>query len=223
MRQRASGTVNPEMKKQANIYMFSQIFCFLLLLYKCQKRISWSCPSRFRFRTSPWYLMVVLLPSWGKNKCRALECLTELFKYDWFCYIHKPYVFIIQFPGHLPFILWFSLIFHCLKAGFVPCPWGKLMVPDSIPRDCEHLSLMHIRNHELFRRPTHYSDIIMSAMASQITSVSSVCSTFCSSTDQIKHQSSASLAFVRVTPDQGTVTRKMSQFDDVMDYLQGVF
>ena len=73
MRQRASGTVNPEMKKQANIYMFSQIFCFLLLLYKCQKRISWSCPSRFRFRTSPWYLMVVLLPSWGKNKCRALK------------------------------------------------------------------------------------------------------------------------------------------------------
>ena len=74
MRQRASGKVNPEMKKQANIYiyMFSQIFCFLLLLYKCQKRISWPCPSRFRFWTSPWYLMVVLLPSWGKNKCRAL-------------------------------------------------------------------------------------------------------------------------------------------------------
>ena len=76
MRQRASGTVNPEMKKQANIYMFSQIFCFLLLLYKCQKRISWSCPSRFRFRTSPWYLMVVLLPSWWKNKCRALPIIT---------------------------------------------------------------------------------------------------------------------------------------------------
>ena len=71
MRQRASGTVNPEMKKP-NIYMFSQIFCFLFLLYKCQKRISWWCPSRFRFRTSPCYLMVVLLPSWGKNKCRAL-------------------------------------------------------------------------------------------------------------------------------------------------------
>ena len=71
MRQRASGTVNPEMKK-TNIYMFSQIFCFLFLLYKCQKRISWWCPSRFRFRTSPCYLMVVLLPSWGKNKCRAL-------------------------------------------------------------------------------------------------------------------------------------------------------
>ena len=76
MRQRASGTVNPEMKKN-NIYMFSQIFSFLFLLYKCQKRISWWCPSRFRFRTSPCYLMVVLLPSWGKNKCRALWHLAE--------------------------------------------------------------------------------------------------------------------------------------------------
>ena len=38
MRQRASGTVNPEMKKQANIYMFSQIFCFLLLYITNAKR-----------------------------------------------------------------------------------------------------------------------------------------------------------------------------------------
>ena len=36
-------------------------------------RILSSCPSRFRFRTSPYCLMVVLLPSWGKNKCRALK------------------------------------------------------------------------------------------------------------------------------------------------------
>ena len=38
-------------------------------------RILSSCPSRFRFRTSPYCLMVVLLPSWGKNKCRALVCV----------------------------------------------------------------------------------------------------------------------------------------------------
>ena len=36
-------------------------------------RILSSCPSRFRFRTSPYCLMVVLLPSWGNNKCRALN------------------------------------------------------------------------------------------------------------------------------------------------------
>ena len=43
----------------------------------------------------------------------------------------------------------------------------------------------------------HYNDVIMSAMASQITSVSIVCSTVCSGADQRKQQSSASLAFVR--------------------------
>ena len=43
----------------------------------------------------------------------------------------------------------------------------------------------------------HYSDVIMSAMAYQITSIWSVCSTVCSSVDQRKHQSSASLAFAR--------------------------
>ena len=44
---------------------------------------------------------------------------------------------------------------------------------------------------------SRYNDIIMSAMASQITGVSIVCSTVCSGADQRKHQSSASLAFVR--------------------------
>ena len=43
----------------------------------------------------------------------------------------------------------------------------------------------------------HYSDVIMGAMASQITGVLSVFSTVCSGADQRKHQSSASLAFVR--------------------------
>ena len=39
---------------------------------------------------------------------------------------------------------------------------------------------------------THYSDVVMSAMKSQVTSVSIVCSTVCSCADQRKH---ASLAF----------------------------
>ena len=43
----------------------------------------------------------------------------------------------------------------------------------------------------------HYSGVIMGVMASQITSVSIVYSTVCSGTYQRKHQSSASLAFVR--------------------------
>ena len=63
----------------------------------------------------------------------------------------------------------------------------------------------------------------MSAMASHITGVSSVCSTVCSGADQRKHQSSASLAIVRGIHrwpvdsfHKGSVTRKMFPFDDVI-------
>ena len=45
--------------------------------------------------------------------------------------------------------------------------------------------------------PLHYNDIIMSAMASQITGVSIVYLTVISGADQRKHRSFASLAFAR--------------------------
>ena len=69
----------------------------------------------------------------------------------------------------------------------------------------------------------HYSDAIMSTMASQITGVYIVYWTVCSSPDQRKHQRSASLAFVRGihwwpvnSPHKGPVTRKMFPFDGVI-------
>ena len=69
----------------------------------------------------------------------------------------------------------------------------------------------------------HYNDVIMSTIASQITSLTIVYSTVYSGTDQRKHQSSASLAFVRGihrgpvnSPHKGPVTRKMFPFDDVI-------
>ena len=67
-----------------------------------------------------------------------------------------------------------------------------------------------------------YSDIIMSMMASQITCVSIVYSTICSGTDQRKHQSLASLAFVRGIhrwQDKAPIMRKMFSFDDVIMLL----
>ena len=74
---------------------------------------------------------------------------------------------------------------------------------------------------------THYSDVIMGAMASQLTSLTSVCSTVYSGADQRTHQSSASLAFVRGihwwpvnSPHKWPVTRKMFPFDDV---IMGLF
>ena len=69
----------------------------------------------------------------------------------------------------------------------------------------------------------HYNDVIMSAMASQITGVSVVCPTVGSVADHRKHQSSASLAFVQGihrwpvnSPHKRPVTRKMFPFDDVI-------
>ena len=64
----------------------------------------------------------------------------------------------------------------------------------------------------------HYSDVIMSMIVSQITSVSIVCLTVCSCEDQRKQQSSASLDFVRRvdSPHKGPVTRTMFPLDDVI-------
>ena len=66
-------------------------------------------------------------------------------------------------------------------------------------------------------------DVIMGTIASQITSLAIVFSTVYLDTDQRKHQSSASLAFVRGihrrpvnSPHKGPVTRKMFPFDDVI-------
>ena len=48
-----------------------------------------------------------------------------------------------------------------------------------------------------FVAETHYSDVILRAMASPITGVSIVCSTVYSGADQRKHQSSVSQAFMQ--------------------------
>ena len=69
----------------------------------------------------------------------------------------------------------------------------------------------------------HYGDVIMGAIASQITSLTIVYSTVYSDADQRKHQSSASLAFVWGihrgpvnSPHKWPITRKMFPFDDVI-------
>ena len=70
---------------------------------------------------------------------------------------------------------------------------------------------------------SHYDDVIMTMLASQISSLPVVCSIVYSDVNQRKHQSSASLAFVREIhrgpvnfPHKWPVTRKMFPFDDVI-------
>ena len=72
-------------------------------------------------------------------------------------------------------------------------------------------------------RHIHYTDVIMSAMASQITSLTNVYLTIYSGVDERKHLSSASLAFVRGIhrwpvnfPHKGPVTHKLFPFDDAI-------
>ena len=69
----------------------------------------------------------------------------------------------------------------------------------------------------------HYKGVIMGTIASQITSLTIVYSTVYSDADQRKHQSSASLAFVRGihrgpvnSPHKWPVTQKVFPFDDVI-------
>ena len=78
-----------------------------------------------------------------------------------------------------------------------------------------------------YQRLTHHNDVIMGAVASQITSLTIVYWTVDSDADQRKHQSSESLAFVREihrrpvnSPHKWPVTRKMFLFDDVIMYIE---
>ena len=91
-------------------------------------------------------------------------------------------------------------------------PWQKI----PIMRATSHLPRLRILH-------IHYNDVIMSTMASQITSLTIVYSTVYWSADHRKYQSSASLAFVcgihrwpENSPHKWPVTRKMFPFDDVI-------
>ena len=82
------------------------------------------------------------------------------------------------------------------------------------PMQCRPSSVVHC---------FHYNDVIMSTMASQITSLIIVYSTVFSGADKKTHQSSASLAFVRGihrrpvnSLHKWPVTRKMFPCDDVI-------
>ena len=72
----------------------------------------------------------------------------------------------------------------------------------------------------------HYDDVIMTMLASQITSLTVVYSIVYSGVNQRKHQSSASLAIVREIhrgpvnfPHKWPVTRTMFPFDDVIMFM----
>ena len=102
---------------------------------------------------------------------------------------------------------------------------------EDVTYDGHSTGSLHRRPASWTGRPSYYNDVMMSAMASQITSLKIVYSTVYSGVAQRKYQSSASLAFVRGihrwpvnSPHKGPVTPKMFPFDDVImvDKISGL-
>ena len=111
-----------------------------------------------------------------------------------------------------------------LNAQKTECPYSGMVTNrnrHNWPGDFSVLLLRSCLDTVLTK--THYNDVTMGTIASQITSLTIVYSTVYSDADQRKHQSSASLAFVRGihwgpvnSPHKWPVTRKMFPFDDVI-------
>ena len=103
-------------------------------------------------------------------------------------------------------------LFHAWKLRVINITvYGKFWLQSSVTQ--------LISMNRLFR---HINDAIMGAIASQITNLTIVYSTVYWGADQRKHQSPASLVFVRGinrwpvnSPHKWPVTRKMFPFDDV--------
>ena len=85
---------------------------------------------------------------------------------------------------------WYPKDQICVSVSFVTglvFPWQRVLP----------ITLDQWRTVWIILAISHYCDVIMKAMACHIVGVLGVCSAVCSGADQRKHQSSASLAFVR--------------------------
>ena len=98
-----------------------------------------------------------------------------------------------------------------------------LIVNPALPWQCGYICIQKSGVQLPLLLEVHYSDVIIGARESQITSLTIVYPTVYSDADQRKHQSSASLAFVRGihrwpvnSPHNGPVKQKIFPFDDVI-------
>ena len=90
-----------------------------------------------------------------------------------------------------------ALIIYKVQFSLMQCPPTKMNWACSFVKNSLYCGWRSDQIH-------HYSDVIMGAIASQITSLTIVYSTVDSEADQRKHQSSASLAFVQAGNSPGT-------------------
>ena len=118
------------------------------------------------------------------------------------------------------FRVWYSTELLCAKLKKSDWATGKYVLRHEISRD---FNIRYILVDYLYWIYRHYGDVIMDTMTSRITSLTVVYSAVYSGTDQRKHQSSASLAFVRgihrwpvKSARKGPVRRQWFPFDDVI-------
>ena len=135
-----------------------------------------------------------------------------------------------HFPRHLPFVRGIHRI-PLTKASdkelwcflwSAPEQSRRRRFESSLWRHCNVATYVCITASEVNPKD-HYDDVIMTTMASQITSLTIVYSTVYSGAYQRKHQSSASLAFARGihrrpanSPHKWPITRKMFPCDGVI-------
>ena len=112
------------------------------------------------------------------------------------------------FPWHeheLPFMA-LKIIARCVRPGGIMWIWHIWNVFNARMKSSHRHIVWSLpinrlilisADHTPWPPYDHYRDVIMSAVAFQITGVSIVCSSVCLGADQGRHQSSASLVFVR--------------------------
>ena len=140
------------------------------------------------------------------------------------CYLHKMWLYISVTSGYICSSLG-GLILCQLVDHIPPGNWSLWKLRFHWLKFLRMHRIAVIRDTYNRARAVsgHYDDVVLGAMASQITSLTIVYSIVYSGTDQRKHQSSASLAFVRGihrrpvnSPHKGPVTLKIFPFDDVI-------
>ena len=119
---------------------------------------------------------------------------------------------------------WFGMTISMLISYWIKLRWMDCLTVSPLRNESPSKKWYSIRMRQAdWKQNSHYNDVIMSAMASQFTSLTIVYSTVYSGADQRKHQSPASLAFVPGihrwpvnSPHKWPVMRKIFPFDDVI-------
>ena len=128
---------------------------------------------------------------------------------------------------HLYTFLSYFVLFYCILLFYcshiIICCWRIRPIHLSIFLCIVTLAIGHSYEYHCPSSREHHSDVIMSAMASQIAGNSILCSTVGSGADQRTRQSSAPMAFVwgippvaDGSPHKAPVMRKMFPFKGVI-------